>query len=195
MKNLRRYATPAMLWPLWVVATTIGAGVAVGVLFFVFAFSGLGGEIAALLFMLLLLSILPAAAQLWVLRLYGYSARWWVWATFLSWVVAFGLFWFVSQMPGPGKVLQEMAMLPLLLIGLLGGLAQWAVLARELPLAWLWAPASVVGWWLFTLLIGQDFAGLVQLVLSGTIPAMVTGLVLVVGETKLSSDLPEKGAT
>ncbi len=193
MLNLRRYATPAMLWPLWVVATTIGAGVAVGVLFFIFAFSGLGGEIAALLFMLLL-SILPAAAQLWVLRLYGHSARWWVWATSLSWVVAFGLFWFISQLPGPGEAMQGMALLPLLLIGLLGGLAQWAVLARELPLAWLWAPASVVGWWLFTLLIGQDFAGLGQLVLSGTIPAMVTGLVLVAGRARLDGDQAKKSA-
>jgi len=82
-----------------------------------------------------------------------------------------------------------LALLVMIIIGGILGLAQWLILRRHIRISGLWVVANVLGWATASLFIGRSIDKAADMIALAVIPAVWTGLALV-----LLWDRPEKEA-
>jgi hypothetical protein len=175
------------LWLGWALATA--AGMVVGFLIAVLLVNVLDLDLGlSRVLVPLLVGLLVGFAQWLVLRRYMVSSQDWVLAGGAGWAVGYALGLFIVQ---------SMAGSPLgmwigyILFGILIGLVQWPILRREIPRAFTWVIASLVGWavgaglsyLIVNLLITGDQADLTLVAaldagLTGLFAGLITGLAL-----------------
>ena len=163
------------VWFLWVIVNTVGAALAVGIIFLAQSIPGIDEEdmpyIAFPAFALLI-----SIAQLMVLSSYISHNGWWILASLAGWSLGCATIVFIGSFIS--FVYVQATMSTLVIMGTCLGLAQWVILRRyRVAVIW-WIPASILGWCLLGLLVGRAFTRLIQFTLIGTIPALLTGVAL-----------------
>jgi hypothetical protein len=171
------------LWAAWVIVNTMAATLAIVVWMLVLFMIGSTKEPLKRYWLIVAIptfSILISTTQRLVLYYMHLASRGWIVASLLGWMsgslvalVADRTFSCVGRNP--------FEPLTFFILGLLVGVAQWCVIKRRSRVAVLWIPASTLGWsFLGFIMRGGEFTGFCPFALIGALPAMVTGVVLVV---------------
>lgn len=127
-----------------------------------------------------LLGLLTGLLQYLLLRRYLPRMGWWVAATALGWPLGIAAV-YLGYTIWP-TILGANATWPKELlwvsVGTATGLAQWLVLRQRVSRAGWWILASALGWGLVRPIVGEVFVGLLELLIIGAVPAVVTGFAL-----------------
>ena len=164
------------VWFLWVIVNTVGAALAVGIIFLALSIPGIDEDKALPYIAIPAFGLLISIAQFMLLSTYIPRNGWSILASLAGWslgfatILLFGRFVSFAAVQGTETTL--------VIIGTCLGLAQWFILRPHLAAALWWIPANIFGWWLLGLLVGRAFTSLIQLTLIGTIPALLTGAAL-----------------
>ena len=127
-----------------------------------------------------LLGLLTGLLQCLPLRRYLPRTGWWIAATALGWSLGFAVaylgyaIWPVALNANSTWAVE----IVFVSIGAATGLVQWLVLRRRVPRAGWWVLASALGWGLVRPIAGEAFTSLLELLIIGAVPAVVTGLAL-----------------
>ena len=127
-----------------------------------------------------LLGLLTGLLQYLLLRRYLPRIGWWIAATALGWLLGISVaylgyaIWPVALNANSTWA----AEIVFVSVGAAMGLVQWLVLRRRVPRAGWWVLASALGWGLVRPVAGEAFTSLLELLIIGAVPAVVTGLAL-----------------
>lgn len=108
----------------------------------------------------------------------------WLFASLAGWAVTLGLAFLLAaplaRLLGFESMPSWVGRFVLALAGaFLLGMAQWLYFRARYGRAWLWIPATMLGWVLALALIGETITDLGEVTLLGALPAGFTGFVLV----------------
>jgi hypothetical protein len=127
-----------------------------------------------------LLGLLTGFLQYLLLRRYLPRIGWWIAATALGWPLGIaGVYLVYAALPA---ALEASSTWPLALVlvsvGGATGLAQWLVLRRRVRRAGWWILASALGCGLVRLAAGEAFTSLLEQLMVGVVPGIVTAMAL-----------------
>jgi len=133
------------------------------------------------------LALMSTVAQWWVLRKEIERSTLWFPASIAGWLVLMVLAAYLGRQ---GLFATDKAAGRSLLAGIAGlvlGIAQWLPLRKSFRWASIWIFGSVVGWSMLPLVIEQSIYSIFQMALLGAIPAISTGVVLVLLKAQVSA--------
>jgi hypothetical protein len=178
------------LWIWWVMANTIGVVFGYGTVLTIasdvaelgsrFAGMGLDGDRVVSMAIIAAVGIAITFAQWFVLKEHLYQAAWWALSTAVGWFVGAAVAMTVTD--SAGRMVGTGTMQNAITFGSIGmalGIAQWLILRGQVPRAWWWVVASMVGWMGASLAIGEAITSGVQIAVVGAIPSAITGFALV----------------
>lgn len=127
-----------------------------------------------------LIGLLTGLLQYLLLRRYLPRIGWWIAATALGWPLGFAVVYlaYVALPAALHAGSTWSVVLALVWVGGATGLAQWLVLRRRILRAGWWILASALGGGLVGLIAGGVFTSLLELLLIGAVPAIVTAIAL-----------------
>jgi hypothetical protein len=108
------------------------------------------------------------------------AAWWWVGVTAAGCGLSILILLLISTLGSNGNLNPAgiTITLALMIYGACTGIAQWLYLRRRWSRAIWWVPASIIGWALPGIIVGQVFTSPIQITLVGLLPASVTGLLV-----------------
>jgi hypothetical protein len=175
-------------WLEWVLANTIGAALSLAITFAAASIAGMGEERIAMFVLAPTVAICIGIAQSLVIRRYAPHAIWWApisIAGLLVGAAAIGATDLIAAgIVGRDAVVETMQgatamIVSLSLYGASIGIVQWLFLRRNIAHAGWWVLASAIGGSFLGVILGDSISRMVELIWIGTIPASITGIVLV----------------
>ena len=173
-------------WLWWVLASSIGA--ALGVAITLMAMAAFGGDDDRVMVVLAPAVAVGIGMMQWlVLRRHIPQAAWWTLVSItgglIGAVVIGGVASAAFAILGMDLVTRTMQgtvanVASLSLYGAGIGLMQWLFLRRHVMQTGWWVLASIIGWALLGVMVGESLESLAELTLFGTVPALTTGFVL-----------------
>jgi len=125
------------------------------------------------------LALTYTVGQWWVLRREIERSILWFPASIAGWLMVFVLAGYLGRQGLIVTTTTTGRFLLGLLAGLVLGIAQWLPLRKTFRWASIWILGSVAGWCLLSFAIGKSITNLFEMALMGAIPAILTGVVLV----------------
>lgn len=175
-------------WFLWIIANTIGAATGLAITLATISIIGVDKDGAISLVLVIVTVICIGISQWFMIRKYATHAILWVVASVfgvLLGAIAIGIIaWIANITIGVDRISKVMQgafsmIVPLTLYGASIGFMQWLFLRKytmHKNTKW-WVLASIFGTALLGIFIGNSMVNIAEVVLVGTIPAIITGLV------------------
>jgi len=173
--SLGRLFPPLKAWLLWVGASVLATSLAFVVTSLLLpAFEDPDRWVAPVF--LPAFGILLALAQAVVLARWVRNPLWWFAVSFLGWLLAYLCITALATLP-PSLGLASTGS-TLVVFGASTGIAQWLMLRQHFAPGSLWIVASLLGWGVLALIVGEAFTQPAQLALVALLPAAATGVLL-----------------
>jgi hypothetical protein len=172
---LGRLSPPLEAWLLWVGASVLATSLAFGVASLLLPAFEDPDRWAAPVF-LPAFGILLALGQAVVLARWVRSPLWWFAASFLGWLLAYLCITALATLPSALGFASTGS--TLVVFGASTGIAQWLMLRQHFASGSLWIAASLLGWAVLALIVGEAFTQPAQVGLVALLPAAATGGVL-----------------
>ena len=172
---LGRVSPPLEAWLLWVGASVLASSLAFGVTSMLLPAFEDPDRWAAPVF-LPAFGILLALGQAVVLARWVRSPLRWFAVSFLGWLLAYLCIAALATLPPSLRLASTGS--TLVVFGTSTGITQWLMLRQHFAPGSLWIVASLLGWGLLALIVGDAFTQPAQLALVALLPAAATGTVL-----------------
>ena len=170
-----RLSPPLEAWLLWVGASVLATSITFGAASWLLpAFED--PDRWAMPVFLPAFGILLALGQAAVLARWVRGPLWWLAASFLGWLLAYLCITALATLPSTRGFASTGS--TLVVFGASIGIAQWLMLRQHFASGSLWIAASILGWAVLALIVGDAFTQPAQVGLVALLPAAATGVVL-----------------